>query len=80
MSLPAMPAKRAQEIIQAAYDCSTHGPWSDNLDKVMTNEERDQVNEVWQTMPGNTCFVDALYRIARSDGSNWAVLRDPIES
>lgn len=31
----------------------------------MTEDERDQVNRLWDTMPGNTCFTDALLRIAK---------------
>ena len=29
-----------------------------------TEEERLEVNKIWETMPGNTCFYDALLRIA----------------
>jgi hypothetical protein len=64
---------RAQEIIQAAYDKCTCGPWSDQLDKVMTKEERQEVNAVWDTMPGDTCFVDAIYRIARTQDPSWNI-------
>jgi len=68
-----MTPKRAQEIIQAAYDRCTCGPWCDQLDKVMTDQERKEVNQVWDTMPGDTNFVDAIYRIARTDAPNWAI-------
>lgn len=63
-----MKPERAREIIQAAYDKASVGPWSDQLDKVMSKEERAEVCAVWETMPGHTCFVDAIYRIARQDG------------
>jgi hypothetical protein len=59
---------RAREIIQAAYDRATIGPWSDQLDKVMTREERTEVNAVWSALPGHTCFVDAIFCIARDGG------------
>ena len=65
--------ERAQEIIQAAYDTCTCGPWCDQLDKVMTKEERQKVNQVWDTMPGDTCFVDAIYYIARTNNPNWNI-------
>lgn len=29
----------------------------------MSNEEREEVKRVWSQMPGNTCFVDALFWI-----------------
>lgn len=61
-----MTPERAQEIVKQARDKATCGPWSDQLDKVMTKEERNEVNQVWDKMPGHTCFVDALYSIARA--------------
>jgi hypothetical protein len=57
--------ERAREIIQTARDACTCGPWVDWLDRVMGPGESDEVKAVWETMPGDTCFVDALYRIAR---------------
>jgi hypothetical protein len=68
-----MTPERAQQIIQAAYDTCTCGPWSDQLDKVMSREERAEVNEVWETMPGDTCFVDAIYRIAHTNDPMWSI-------
>lgn len=72
---------RAREILQTAYDTTTCGPWSDQLDKVMTREERAEICAVWDTMPGYTCFVDALYRIAREGGPShgpgcWTIRTD----
>jgi hypothetical protein len=65
-SIPALTSERANEIIaQARAKARTFGQWSSYLDKVMTLEERAQVTLVWETMPGHTCFVDALFRIAR---------------
>ncbi len=58
-----MTSERAAEIIQQAKAKAIHGPWSDQLDKVMTREERAAVLVKWETMPGHTCFVDALLRI-----------------
>lgn len=59
-----MTPERANEIIKEAQSGAAGAPWSDRLDKVMTKEERKEVNQVWDTLPGHTCFVDALYRIA----------------
>jgi hypothetical protein len=39
----------------------------------MTKEERAEVNTYWDTMPGDTCFVDAIYRIARTDDPGWSI-------
>lgn len=59
-----MTSERAKEIIKAAQKGAVGVPWVDRLDKIMTEAERKEVNQVWDTLPGNTCFVDALYRIA----------------
>lgn len=63
-----MTPARAQEIIAAAQAKAVHGPWCDQLDRVMTFDERREVIAVWETMPGYTNFVSALFRIARPDG------------
>ena len=31
----------------------------------ITREEREAVMRLWDTMPGNTCFYDAVCRIAQ---------------
>ena len=31
----------------------------------MTANEEAEINTLWNTMPGHTCFMDALRRIAR---------------
>lgn len=60
-----MTPERAQEIIaQARNTGGAFCMWSDNIEKVMRPGERDEVRKVWDTMPGYTCFVDALNRIA----------------
>lgn len=62
-----MTRERANEIIAQAQTRAKYGPWSDQLDKVMSADERRAVLEMWETMPGYTCFVHALYRIANGD-------------
>jgi hypothetical protein len=59
-----MNQERAQQIVKQARAHAGCGPWSDQLDKIMTSAERDEVIAHWQTMPGHTCFVDALNRFA----------------
>ena len=58
-----MTPTRAREIYDAARAQATCGPWSDQLDNVMTPDERREIVAVWETMPGNSCFVDALFRV-----------------
>lgn len=62
-----MTPQRAQEIIEQAREATICGPWSDLLDDVMTQAERVEVKQVWNEMPGYTCFLDALYRIANAE-------------
>lgn len=54
---------RANEIFNQARNQTKHGPWSDQLDKVMSPGERAYIMAIWDTMPGNTCFVDAFLRV-----------------
>jgi hypothetical protein len=56
--------QRANEIIEAARTRATVGPWSDQLQHVMTIDERRDLLAMWRRMPGNTCFVDVLTRVA----------------
>ena len=58
-----MTPERAAEIIAQAHALAKHGPWSDQLRNVMTVDEIAGVFAVWKTMPGSTCFMDALLRI-----------------
>lgn len=62
-----MTPERAAEIIKQAQTRAQYGPWSDQLKKVMTPEEHATVLAVWETMPGHTCYVDALLRIKNRD-------------
>ena len=62
-----MTPARATEIIRDAKALAIHGPWSDQLSNVMTADERAEIITVWRTMPGYTCFVDALLRIERNE-------------
>lgn len=55
-----MTRERAEEIRRAIWD--SHG-W----DGVETPEERKEIVKVWETMPGWTCFYDAVERIAKGE-------------
>lgn len=69
-----MKPERAKEVIQQAQAQAKKSlgvmgimAWSDQLDKVMTPEERQFVLDYWKKMPsGSSSFVDALYSIARN--------------
>jgi hypothetical protein len=51
---------RAKEIVRQAQEKATCGPWVDYLNQVMSPEERQIVNTYWNSLPGSTCFYDAL--------------------
>ncbi len=53
--------ERATEIVRLAREKATCGPWCDQLDKVMTPEERDEIIAHWDTKDGSSNFVNALY-------------------
>jgi hypothetical protein len=57
--------QRAKEIVEQARAQAKFGPWSDQLDKVMTEGERNFVKDHWGTLPGHKNFVDALMSVAR---------------
>ena len=50
--------ERAEQIAKEIWDS---GDWGS---KSITLEERKYINEVWETMPDNTCFYDACVKIA----------------
>ena len=62
-----MTRERANEIVRQAQALARYGPWSDQLDKVMTPDERAAVLAMWETMPGYTTFVHALQRICNGE-------------
>jgi hypothetical protein len=41
------------------------GPHSDRMWEQMTPGEYGYVLQVWDAMPGNTCWMDAFHRIAK---------------
>ncbi len=57
----AMMPWRAREIIAGARALAVHGPWSDQIDRVLRPGEREAV---WKATRRG-CFVDTLYDIAR---------------
>lgn len=62
-----MKPQRATEIIEKAKAAATIGPWSDQIQRFMTPDERRDLVNVWKTMPGHTCFVDVLEKIAKEN-------------
>lgn len=64
---------RAKEIIRTAHEAATPGPWVDQIDRLIDATEREEINSIWERMPGYSTFVDALQRIAddRTDELNY---------
>ncbi|MCK9432628.1 MAG: hypothetical protein M0R00_06690 [Candidatus Omnitrophica bacterium] len=60
-----MDQKRAQEIVDAIH--RDRWQWQGDTNKHFRHGERAEVIEKWKTMPGHTCFADALYRIAKGE-------------
>jgi hypothetical protein len=56
---------RMCQIVNESKSRSKYGPWSDQLNKVMTKSEYDEVLKLWSTMPGSTCFMDAFNRLMK---------------
>jgi hypothetical protein len=52
---------RIEEIEKACRDNSGGGPWVDQLDKIMTEDEQDEVRTHWFLLDGESCFVSAMY-------------------
>jgi hypothetical protein len=59
--------ERAAQIIDQAQAKAVHGPWSDQIGKVITRQENQEILDKWETMPGNTCYVDALLRLKNGE-------------
>lgn len=59
-----MKPERASEIMAKAKAAATIGPWSDQIQRFMTPDERRELLLVWKTMPSTTSFVDVLNKIA----------------
>lgn len=55
-----MTLERAHEIIKLGSQ------WS-NYSKFCTPEEDKEIRDLWMTMPGYTCWYDALLRISRGE-------------
>lgn len=61
-----MTPERKHEIIAQAKAEATHGPWSDQLRKQLTNDEIIRVTEFWYTMPLSASWVDAFCAVPES--------------
>jgi len=67
-----MTPERAKEIIQSYPRGNDKGYIEQyetffNYGYDMTEEEVKTVKKVWDTMPGYTCFANAIHRIARDE-------------
>ena len=57
-----MTQERATEIVASIH--SSRSGWDSDTRKWFKPGEREEVVKKWNTMPGHTCFADALYAIA----------------
>ncbi len=56
--------ERAQQIIDKAIAHPGCWPWVENIDKYITDKEKEQVMAYWEIIPENISFLDALTRVA----------------
>ena len=61
-----MTSTRAAEVMCQ----SSAWPHWGNLMKFMTPEEIEYTFDLWRTMPGYTCFADAVNRIRKNENNN----------
>lgn len=54
-------AHRIDEIERLCQTSKGHGPWSDQLDNIMTEDEQDEVRTHWYLLDGESCFVSAMF-------------------
>jgi len=59
-----MEKERAQEILRCIYGLKYNWQDSEGVAKCFLPGEKEEVIEKWRTMPGYTCFADALIRIS----------------
>jgi len=53
--------ERAQEIKRKAQELAHHGPWCDQMSKVITPEEDRQIKLHWESLPGSSCYMDSFF-------------------
>jgi len=70
---------RAKAIIQKARSLAKHGPWSDQLAGAMTQGEHRFINDYWESLPGNTSYVNAIESIASGKADKAASVESPQE-
>lgn len=58
-------SERAEEVFVAARDKPGCGPFSDRIDKYLTDGELAYVSAVWDCMPGSSSWWDAFNAIRR---------------
>lgn len=57
---PLMTRERAKEIITS----QSQWPYWGNFQRFMTADEINDIRRYWETLPGNSSFASAIYRIA----------------
>lgn len=60
-----MTSERAKQIAREIW---TNNPLGGHrVEQTMTEAERQEIIKFWHTLPGHTCFFDAVNRMARGD-------------
>jgi len=60
--------ERAKEIMEKAKERAKYGPWSDQIDKVITPQEKAYFMAVWDSIPnGSSCFMSAFYAVLNNE-------------
>lgn len=63
-----MKKERAIEIVHQIYNLRFQWDSSEEtINKIISYEERKEIKEKWYSMPGYTCFADALHRLAKGE-------------
>jgi len=62
-----MTPTRAKEIIKTRGEGNRFGEGHFDYGYKMTEAEVQEVKKVWDTMPGYTCFANALGRIGKGE-------------
>ena len=51
---------RCEEIVRQSQELVEYGPWSDQIDKILTSEEKAEINLHWSSLPSDASFIDAF--------------------
>lgn len=58
-----MTRERALEIKQQCQLLAEGSPWSDQMDHILTPQEKQEIITYWKNLPGGSSFLDAFFDI-----------------